>query len=134
MDLTRDDRENMQFDPEYIPNPIVKDRRSSVFHVPVGMDIAYGSDLVMSSALHLTVLCFPSFYQLLENEKFLLILVDRDKVSIYLECLPAMNMAIQRDNPIKILSREELGQDVLFAFDETKRALAVCASIKVLQY
>jgi hypothetical protein len=43
-----------------------------------------------------------------------------------------MNMAIQ-DKPIKILKREKLGQDVLFAFDETKRALAVCASIKVLQ-
>ena len=40
-------------------------------------------------------------------------------------------MAIKRERPIKRLNREKLGQDVLFAFDETKRALAVCASKKV---
>jgi hypothetical protein len=60
-------------------------------------------------------------------------MVDRDKIAIYLERLPVMSMAIQRDRPIKSLNRERLGQDVLFAFDETKRALAVCASVKVLQ-
>ncbi|KAI0250860.1 hypothetical protein BJV78DRAFT_1282923 [Lactifluus subvellereus] len=111
MNLTSDDRHNMQLDPKYIPKPTVNDRLSSAFHVPVGMDIA--------------------FYQLLEKERLLLILVDRDKVAIYLERLPVMSMAIQRDRPIKSLNREKLGQDVLFAFDETKRALAVCAPIKL---
>ncbi|KAI0246219.1 hypothetical protein BJV78DRAFT_1286673 [Lactifluus subvellereus] len=111
MNLTSDDRQNMQLDPKYIPKPTVNDRLSSAFYVPIGMDIA--------------------FYQLLENERLLLILVDRDKVAIYLERLPVMSMAIQRDRPIKSLNRERLGQDVLFAFDETKRALAVCASIKL---
>jgi hypothetical protein len=42
-----------------------------------------------------------------------------------------MDMAIQNDRPIKKLDRERLGQDILFAFDERKRTLAVCASVKV---
>ena len=72
-----------------------------------------------------------SFYQLLENEKILLVLLDRDRVAIYLDRLPTINAAIRRDRHIKSLSREKLGDDVLFAFDEGKRSLAVCASSKV---
>jgi hypothetical protein len=59
-------------------------------------------------------------------------LFDRDRVSIYLDSPHAMDMAIRRDRPIKSLNREKLGEDVLFAFDETKRSLAVCASTKVI--
>ena len=43
-----------------------------------------------------------------------------------------MDIAIQRRRPVKVLSREKLEQDVLFAFDEKTRALAVCAPTKVL--
>ncbi|KAI0302831.1 hypothetical protein B0F90DRAFT_1809754 [Multifurca ochricompacta] len=111
IDLTSDDKHSMQLDPQYIPNPTVNDRLSSMFHVPVGTDIA--------------------FHQLLENEKLLLVLVDQDKLAIYLERLPAMDMAIQQNRPLKCLNRERLGQDALFAFDETTRALAVCAPTKL---
>jgi hypothetical protein len=76
-------------------------------------------------------MCFYSFCQLLESEKLLLILVDPVRVTIYLERLPAMDMAIQRHRPVKVLNREKLEQDILFAFDETKRSLAVCAPNKV---
>ena len=62
----------------------------------------------------------------------LLILVDQVRVTIYLERLLAMDMAIQRRRAVKVLSREKLEHDVLFAFDETTRALAVCAPTKVL--
>jgi hypothetical protein len=72
-----------------------------------------------------------SFSQLLDGEKLLLILVDRVRVAIYLERLHAIDMAIQRCRPVKVLNREKLGQDVLFAFDESTRALAVCAPTKV---
>ena len=72
-----------------------------------------------------------SFCQLLENEKLLLILIDRDRVFIYLDRLLEISTTIRRRQPIKRLNLEKLGQDVLFAFDETKRALAVCASKKV---
>lgn len=42
-----------------------------------------------------------------------------------------MDMAIQRHRPVKVLNREKLEKDILFAFDETKRSLAVCAPTKV---
>ena len=72
-----------------------------------------------------------SFYQFLENERLLLVLAYQDKFLVYLERLPALDMAIQRGRPIKSLSHDKLGQGVLFSFDESKRTLAVCASTKV---
>ena len=121
----------MQLNPRHVPSPAVNDRFSSCFHIPVGNDIAYESNF----ALHFYVphkFSF-SFYQILENEKLLLILVNKEKVFIYFDRLHAISAAIERDQPIKRLNRERLGHDVLFAFDETKRALAVCASKKVPQ-
>jgi hypothetical protein len=76
-------------------------------------------------------LCFLSFHQLLENKKLLLVLAHRDKILVYLERLPELDAAIQR-KPIKTLDRDNLGRGVLFAYDETKRTLAVCATTKVL--
>ncbi|KAI9455179.1 hypothetical protein BJY52DRAFT_1224795, partial [Lactarius psammicola] len=110
MDLTSDDRHNMQLDSKYVPTPTINDRLSSSFRLPISME--------------------PAFYQLLENEKFLLVLADRDKFFVFLERLPALDMAIHRGKPIKSLNRDKLGRGVLFAFDETKRTLAVCASTK----
>ena len=75
-----------------------------------------------------------SFYQILENEKLLLVLLDGDRVTIFLARLPEMDMAIERNRHAKSLSREKLGNEVLFAFDEAKRALAVCSSTKVYDY
>jgi hypothetical protein len=43
-----------------------------------------------------------------------------------------MDNAIQRERPNKSLNREKLGEGALFAFDETKRALVVCAPTKVV--
>ena len=62
----------------------------------------------------------------------LLVLADGDKFLVYLERLPVLDMAIQRGYPIKRLNRDKVGRGVLFAFDETKRTLAVCASTRVL--
>jgi hypothetical protein len=42
-----------------------------------------------------------------------------------------MDAAIQRARAIKTLNRDKMGEDVLFAYDEVKRTLAVCASAKV---
>lgn len=119
----------MQLNPKHIPRPTVNDRFLSCFHLAIGNDIAYDSDLVILSA-HASH-DFVSFCQILENEKLLLILVDGDNVFIYLDRLPAISTTIGRMRPVKRLNLEKLGQDVLFAFDETKRALAVCASKKV---
>jgi hypothetical protein len=42
-----------------------------------------------------------------------------------------MDAAIQRARAIKTFNRDKLGEGVLFAYDEAKRTLAVCASAKV---
>ena len=43
-----------------------------------------------------------------------------------------MDAAIQSGRPpIKALNRDKVGEDVLFAYDEAKRMLTVCASAKV---
>ncbi|KAH9059728.1 hypothetical protein EDB87DRAFT_1831890 [Lactarius vividus] len=111
MNLTSDDRHNMQLDPKHVPTPTINDR--------------------LSSSFRLSTLMEPTFYQLLENEKILLVLASWDKFLVYLERLPVLDMAIQRGRPIKSLNRDKLGRGVLFAFDETKRTLAVCASTKL---
>lgn len=53
MDLTSDDKHNMQLDPTYIPRPITNDRLSSTFYFPVGMDIACASSFITRFALNL---------------------------------------------------------------------------------
>ncbi|KAI9443796.1 hypothetical protein H4582DRAFT_2125845, partial [Lactarius indigo] len=116
MELTSDDRHNMQLDPTYIPTPKIDDRFSSSFHLPPWAELAYELTL---------------FYQLLENTNILLVLSSRDRSFIFLERLQELDIAIQRGKPIKSLNRDKLGQNVLFSFDETKRVLAVCASTKL---
>ena len=74
---------------------------------------------------------FISFHRLLENERLLLVLADHDNHAIYLEGLAGMDGVIQRARPIKTLNRDKMGEEVLFAYDEAKRTLAVCAAAKV---
>jgi hypothetical protein len=48
MDLTSDDKHNMQLDPNYIPSPAVNDRLSSGFHIPITTNIAYETGFMTS--------------------------------------------------------------------------------------
>ena len=48
MNLTADDRHSMKLDSEHIPSPTVNDRLSSTFLLPVGVDIAYGIDIMLT--------------------------------------------------------------------------------------
>ncbi|KAF8267054.1 hypothetical protein EI94DRAFT_1830340 [Lactarius quietus] len=105
MELTSDDKRNMQLDANHIPTPIINDRLSTSFLLSTSVELA--------------------FYQLLENEKLLLVLADQDRFRIYLEPLPALDLDIERGNCIIILNRR---RGVLFAFDEAKRTLVVYAS------
>ncbi|KAI0250874.1 hypothetical protein BJV78DRAFT_526274 [Lactifluus subvellereus] len=114
MDLTSDDKHSMRSDHSHIPEPAVSDQRSPVFYLPIGLRIV--------------------FSQLLENERLLLVLADRDKHSVYLERLSEIDAVIQRARPIKLLHHNKVGEHVLFAFDEAKRMLAVCAPTKLHIY
>jgi hypothetical protein len=46
MNLTSDDKHNMQSNPKHVPNPVVSDRRSVSFHLPLGLHIVYDSDVL----------------------------------------------------------------------------------------
>ncbi|KAH9166548.1 hypothetical protein EDB89DRAFT_2232826 [Lactarius sanguifluus] len=111
MDLTNDDRHNMQLVAKYIPTPTIVDRFSSSFYLPLWAELA--------------------FCQLLENQNLLLILASPKRFFVYLERLPVLDVAIQRGKSIKSLNRDRLGQNILFSFDEAKRVLAVCASTRL---
>jgi len=54
MDITSDDKNKMQFDSMHIPNPVVSDRRSGVFHLPPGVHIAYEFNLPEPLVRHLS--------------------------------------------------------------------------------
>ena len=55
-DLPSDDKHNMQLDPKYIPQPTVNTRLSSAFHLPIGVNIAYDANSIMTFAPSLTIL------------------------------------------------------------------------------
>ncbi len=82
----------------------------------------------ITSPLLYIIVPFFSFYRLLENGRFLLVLANRENFFVYLQPLAALDRAIRRNKFIKYLNRDRLGHSVLFSFDETKRILAVCAS------
>jgi hypothetical protein len=64
MNVSSDDTQKMQLDAKYIPGPIVNDRLSSRFHMPMTMDIAYESDSVV-----LTARILQCLVQLLSNPR-----------------------------------------------------------------
>ena len=63
---------------------------------------------------------------------FLFVLANRENFFIFLEHLPVLDMTIHCRKSVKSLSRDRLGQNVLFSFDESNRILAVWSSVKVL--
>ena len=46
MDLTSDDKHNMQLNHKHVPNPVVSARRSGVFRLPLGHRIVYVSNIL----------------------------------------------------------------------------------------
>lgn len=69
--------------------------------------------------------------QLLENNKILLIVDDHnDGILVYLDSQQSMGTAVSKP-PRKSLHRSKIGEACKFAFDEVRRTLAICESVKV---
>jgi hypothetical protein len=60
MELTSDDKERVKLNPKHLPIPIVNDRRSDQFHLPLGLRIVYG----FSPARLLAYVLTEYFFQL----------------------------------------------------------------------
>ena len=55
LDITSTDKQELQIDPKRIPKPLVNDRLSSTFRVPINKDLAYES-VLLASRSHLRAL------------------------------------------------------------------------------
>ncbi|KAI9431439.1 hypothetical protein BJY52DRAFT_1423126, partial [Lactarius psammicola] len=105
-----DQRHNLQLDPSYVPIPVLDDKRSQSFHIPWR----------------------PSYAHLLEGDRILLGLVDsQGNIMIFLDRLSHIDGAIQSRSYAKFLHQDKIGETCLFAFDESKRMLAVYASTRM---
>ncbi|KAI9437934.1 hypothetical protein BJY52DRAFT_1381767 [Lactarius psammicola] len=110
--LLADQRHNLQLDPSYVPIPVLNERLSQSFRVP--------SETVVKYA------------HLLEGDRILLCLVDsQGNIGILLDRLNRIGGAIRSRSHAKFLNGDKIGQACFFAFDESKRMLAVCASARM---
>lgn len=62
---------------------------------------------------------------------FLLVLEQADGAMIYLESASTMDNAIRNKHPKKDFHYARVGSSLIFAYDETKRTLAVCNRTEV---
>ncbi|KIK75506.1 hypothetical protein PAXRUDRAFT_172638, partial [Paxillus rubicundulus Ve08.2h10] len=110
MNLTAQDQHELQLNPTAIPSP--RFRFIHDFRLPQGHSVVRA--------------------QLLEGEKLLLVVADRNgNLTVYLEGLAGVDGAIQRGRG-KALNRDKIGQDFLLAYDESKRMLGVVSSDRLL--
>ncbi|KAI6095859.1 hypothetical protein F5141DRAFT_1012708, partial [Pisolithus sp. B1] len=110
MDLTEQDKHNIQLDASTIPSP--RFRFEYRFRLTQGYTVLRA--------------------QMLQGEKLLLIVIDRiGNLMVYLEHLTTIDAAIARGRGKK-LNREKIGQDFVLAFDESKRMLSIVSSDKLL--
>ncbi|KAI9455150.1 hypothetical protein BJY52DRAFT_1224767 [Lactarius psammicola] len=102
----------LELDPSYVPTPILEERLTHSFRVSSSTVIKYA--------------------HLLERGRILLGLVDpHGDVVIYVESLSRINAAIQRRSFARFFHRDKIGETCLFAFDESKRMLAVYSSARM---
>ncbi|KAF9531678.1 hypothetical protein CPB83DRAFT_848544 [Crepidotus variabilis] len=113
--LTSQDLLALQTDVKFVPTPQITERFSSCFEMPV----------------HYSVL----FSQIFAHDKLLLIVDDNQGTfSVYLESVVSIGNAIKASRPRKVIKQEKTGKDVVIAYDETKRMLALHAVAKKLLY
>ncbi|KAF8726080.1 hypothetical protein AX14_008092 [Amanita brunnescens Koide BX004] len=103
MHLTTQDQHELRLDPMKVPSPHFKE--SYTFQLPVGFSISHS--------------------QLLEGDRLLLVLIDRNaNLHVHLDHLDDIKKFIGRERG-KILHRNEIGDKFLLTFDESQATLAL---------
>jgi len=109
MHLTTQDQHELQLDPIKVPSPHFKE--SYTFQLPVGFSISHS--------------------QLLEGDRLLLVLIDRNaNLHLHLDRLNNIENSIGRERG-KMLHRNKIGDEFLLAFDESQAMLAVISCDKL---
>ncbi|TFY70647.1 hypothetical protein EVG20_g2357 [Dentipellis fragilis] len=112
--LSTEERHELQLDRKFVPKPVADTKQAIQFEIRTH--------------------CVVRYVQLLENNRVLVILITRNglgEVEIYLEDPAFINSAISKGKAKKKFHTEKIGDGILFAFDESKRNLAVCGSSKL---
>lgn len=110
--VPRGDREDLQFNPRHIPSLREDARATHMFKLPAYHRIRH--------------------IQLLGKNKCLLIVDNcRGNFLVYLEDLSSLPGAVEHEKSTKVLHQDKLGADIIFAFDETTRLLALCSTHKM---
>ena len=130
--LRTEQKHNLQLDPSFVPTPILNERLSQSFRV--------SSDTIVKCVCNqLVFFRFLSsllrYAHLLEGDRILVGLVDaQGNVIIFLDKLSRIDTAIKNKSHAKFFHQDKIGQTCLFAFDESKRMLAVYASARVCPF
>ncbi|KAF8488922.1 hypothetical protein F5888DRAFT_1622603, partial [Russula emetica] len=107
--LRADQKHNLH-DPSYVPTPMINYRLSQSFRA--------SSDTVVKYA------------HLLEGRILVGLVDSQGNIMIFLDKLSRIDSAIKSKSHAKFFHRDKIGQTCLFAFDESKRMLAVYASAR----
>jgi hypothetical protein len=109
MHLTTQDQHELQLDSTKVPSPRFKESYS--FQLPLGFLISHS--------------------QLLEGDRLLLVLIDRNaNLHLYLDHLNNIENSIGRERG-KMLHRDKIGDEFVLAFDELQAMLALISSEKL---
>ncbi|KAG8215118.1 hypothetical protein J3R82DRAFT_8569 [Butyriboletus roseoflavus] len=109
MHLTTEDQHELQLHPTTVPNPRFKESYS--FQLPVGFSVSHS--------------------QLLEGDRLLLLLIDRNaNLHLYLDHLNNIENSIRGERG-KTLHRDKIGEEFLLAFDESQAILALISCEKL---
>ncbi|KAA1477853.1 hypothetical protein DENSPDRAFT_787266 [Dentipellis sp. KUC8613] len=112
--LPSGEKEELQLNSNFVPKPIADTKQAIVFDVPTQ--------------------CTNMHTQLLESNRVLVILIGRgsdEEIEIYLEDTATIKHSIDRRRHKKKFHVSKIGDGVIFAFNETKRILAVCGTSKL---
>ena len=72
------------------------------------------------------------YAHILEDDRIILCLVDsQGNILIFIDRLSRIDAAIQSQSYAKFINQDKIGQPCLFAYDESKRMLAIYAPVKV---
>ncbi|KAF9016568.1 hypothetical protein BDZ89DRAFT_1075488 [Hymenopellis radicata] len=111
LQIAQDHQQTMKMDPSFVPNPHVADRFNHSFEMPLSHRILY--------------------FHVVEGGKLLLIVGDGSNVSVYFESGYSLQNAIAHRRSKKVVHEDKLEHNLLFAFDERKRMLLICAPTKL---
>ncbi|KAI9455148.1 hypothetical protein BJY52DRAFT_1427134 [Lactarius psammicola] len=110
--LRADESHKVQLDSSYVPTPVLEKRFTHSFRVSSSTIVKYA--------------------HLLEGGRILLCVVDpHGNMVIYVESLSRVDAAIQKRSFAMQFHRDKIGKSCLFAFDESKRMLAVYSSARM---